>query len=188
MHIFVKSNLDLALTAKDHLIDLYAVIEENREHLTTYLSWVENKTSLESLASYIEESKIKYFAGTDISFVIFHDKKLVGRIGLHYINQHNKTGIIGYWLAKAAEGKGIMTACCQKIIDYAFEHVGLERLELKAATANQRSRAVAERLGFVHEGILRKAELVNGQFHDLALYAMIRDDWQQSKRDEIHAI
>ncbi|MHC8950529.1 GNAT family N-acetyltransferase [Sphingobacterium hungaricum] len=188
MNIVIASDLHLALTDKSQLEELFMTIQENRDHLIQYLSWVEGMTSLEPLAAYIDQCDYNYRAGTDISFVIVYQERIVGRIGLHYINRHNRNGAIGYWLDKSVEGKGIISACCKKLIDYAFEKVGLERLELKAAVQNQRSRSVAERMGFQQEGIMRHAEIVNGTFYDLVLYAMLKGDWEQARRDEIHAI
>lgn len=188
MNIIISSDLHLALTDKSQLEELFVAIQENRYHLIQYLSWVEGMTSWESLAAYIDQCDYNYKAGTDISFVILYQEKIVGRIGLHYINRHNRNGAIGYWLDKSHEGKGIISSCCKKLIDYAFENVGLERIELKAAVQNHRSRAVAERMGFQQEGIMRHAELVNGAFYDLVLYAMLKEDWEQARRDEIHAI
>jgi ribosomal-protein-serine acetyltransferase len=59
--------------------------------------------------------------------------------------------------------------------------LALNRIELKAAVENLRSRAVAEKLGFTKEGIAREAELVNNKFLDLTLYSMLSSEWRETK-------
>jgi len=116
------------------------------------------------------------------SFVIFYNNAIVGRIGLHYMNLRDKNASIGYWLAKSAEGKGIIIQSCKAIIDYGFNELGLQRIEIKAATANQRSRAIPLKLGFTEEGILRQAELVKGEFLDIVLFSMLKNEWNKTTR------
>ncbi|MNY76832.1 putative ribosomal N-acetyltransferase YdaF [compost metagenome] len=70
-----------------------------------------------------------------------------------------------------------MTRCCTALINYGFSELGLQRIEIKAATTNTKSQAIPRRLGFKEEGILRQAELVGGKFLDLVLFAMLRDEW-----------
>jgi ribosomal-protein-serine acetyltransferase len=54
----------------------------------------------------------------------------------------------------------------------------LNRVEIRAAVANERSRAIPRRLGFTEEGVLRQAERVGDRFVDHVLYAMLAEDWQ----------
>ena len=90
----------------------------------------------------------------------------------------NKIGEIGYWLADGLQGRGIITKCCTAVINHAFTQLGLNRIEIKCGTGNSKSRAVAEKLQFKPEGILRQAELLNGKHIDLYLYAMLKEEWK----------
>jgi Acetyltransferases, including N-acetylases of ribosomal proteins len=117
----------------------------------------------------------------EASFAILLNKVAVGRIGLHHLNKQNKTGAIGYWLSKDAQGKGIMLKSCKALINYGFQNLDLHRIEIKAAINNLKSQAIPVKLNFLKEGILRQAEFVNNQFLDLFLYSMISDEWQQKK-------
>jgi len=91
----------------------------------------------------------------------------------------NKNGSIGYWLTKNAEGKGIVTNSCKKLINYGFEQLGLHRLEIKAAVKNVKSQSIPRKLNLTKEGILREAELVNGVYMDLVLYSILRHECKQ---------
>jgi len=81
---------------------------------------------------------------------------LVGLKDTDLIN--NKTEI-GYWLSESFQHKGIITRSCKGLMDYAFKILGMNRVQLKAATENFKSQRVAERLGLSLEGIERDGEL-----------------------------
>jgi len=75
----------------------------------------------------------------------------------------------------------ILTKCCTALINHGFNELGLNRIEIKCATGNKKSRTIAEKLNFKREGILRQAEWLNGRFIDLYLYSMLKEEWQQTK-------
>lgn len=108
------------------------------------------------------------------------DEKISGGIGFHNLDRTNKSTHIGYWLAKDAQGKGIMTRCCTVLIDYLFGDFGLNRVQINCNIDNVRSRAIPERLGFTLEGIHRQVELINGRLGDWAVYSMLKEDWKNS--------
>jgi ribosomal-protein-serine acetyltransferase len=178
MNIIINEETRLELTVESHAAGLFGAINTNRQHLSEFLPWVGYMQATEDVRAYLKNCEVLYTEQKEISFVIFHNNTVVGRIGIHYINQMNKSGAIGYWLTKDAEGKGIITKSCIAIINHGFKELGLNRIELKAAVKNFRSQAVPERLGFIKEGTLRQAERVNDEFLDLQLYAMLREDWK----------
>lgn len=178
MTIIINEETRLELTAESHAKELFTAIDANRQHLAAFLPWVDNMQTVENVSAYLKACEALYKDGKEISFIIFNKDVAAGRIGIHHINAMNKTGAIGYWLSKDAEGKGIITKCCIILISLGFQKLGLNRIEIKAAVKNFRSQAIPEKLGFVKEGILRQSELVNGEFVDLNLYAMLKEDWK----------
>ncbi len=74
-----------------------------------------------------------------------------------------------------------MTAACRKLIDYAFDELKMNRVEIRCAAANARSRAVPERLGFQQDGILRQSEWLHDAFVDLVVYSTLTGEWQRLK-------
>lgn len=177
MRINIDENINLELIAEQHAAGLYAVIEANRARFAEFLAWGDNAGSLENFNNYIKNCELQYQQGNDINFVILLDEKPVGKMGLHYINTHNRSAEIGYWLGKSEEGKGIITKSCRGLISYGFTALDLNRIEIKAAVSNVRSLAIPKKLNFTKEGILRQADQVNGRFLDLVLYSMLREEW-----------
>ncbi len=103
---------------------------------------------------------------------------MVGVIGFNEFDWRNKIGYIGYWLSKDAQGKGIMTRAARALIDYGFEILDLNRIDIRAAVDNKKSRAIPERLGFNQEGILRQTEWLYDHYVDHVVYGMLANEWR----------
>jgi ribosomal-protein-serine acetyltransferase len=185
MVIKIEENLRLELTAERHSKLLYDAVNNNRQHLSEFLPWVENMKSLDDFTNYIKNCELLYEQQKEVSFVIILDEVPVGRIGLHHLNLQNKIGAIGYWLTKNAEGQGIIIKSCKRLITYGFKDIGLHRIEIKAATTNLKSQAIPEKLDFKMEGILRQAELVNNKFLDLYLYSILSFEWDSRSNEPL---
>lgn len=177
MTINIDEKVRLELTAEKHANALYDAIDNNREHLSEFLSWVDNMQSASDFRTYIKNCELLYQQGKEMSFVIILDEAPIGRIGLYHLNIQNKNAAIGYWITKNAEGKGIISKSCKALITYGFEELALHRIEIKAAVNNLRSLAIPKKLNFMQEGILRQAELVNNKFLDLVLYSLLSNEW-----------
>ena len=179
MFIKVDDTISLEFLAEAHAESLFNLTNDNRNYLGKWLPWVDNMQTVENAKNYIADCKRRATEKTDFAFAIIYEKKMVGRVGMHHINQQNKIGEIGYWLADGLQGKGIATKCCTTLINYGFNDLALNRIEIKCATGNNKSRAIAEKLQFKQEGILKQAELLNGNFIDLYLYAMLKEEWSK---------
>lgn len=182
MTLTINDHISLELTAQQHAAGLFEAVDNNREHLSRFLPWVGNMQSTDDFKGYISHCELLYQQQTDVSFVIMVNNKTAGRIGMHHIQLQNKTGAIGYWLAKEFEGQGIITKACKTIIQYGFEQLALNRIEIKAIVNNVRSQAIPEKLHFKREGILREAEWVNNEFHDLVIYSLLRSEWEAGNK------
>ena len=89
----------------------------------------------------------------------------------------------GFALGSAFWGSGIFKASAELVLEFAFETLGVHRLEARAAVRNGRGTAALRKVGAVQEGLLRKSFLRNGEYLDQALYAIVSDDWRAA-RDE----
>jgi ribosomal-protein-serine acetyltransferase len=157
--------------------ELYELVERNRVYLSRWLPWAAGETRAHA-AQFIASTQRQVAADDGIHTAIFVGDELAGSIGVHGISWANRSTSIGYWLAEAHQGRGIMTRAVAAYLDHSFRTWGLHRFELKAAVDNARSRSVAERLGFKLEGVLRDAERVGEHSHDLAVYSMLAPEWR----------
>jgi ribosomal-protein-serine acetyltransferase len=181
MKIQVDENISLEFLEEIHAESLFNVVYSNRDYLREWLPWVDNMQTVANFSQYISDSKRRVADKTDFGFAIIIEKNIIGRIGIHHISRQNKIGEIGYWLAEGLQRKGIVIKCCAALINYGFTYLGLNRIEIKCGVGNHRSRAIAEKLKFKEEGILRQAEWLNGKFIDLHLYAMLKEEWRRIK-------
>lgn len=179
MIIKIDDNIKLEMTSIKHSALLFEAIDKNRTHLSEFLPWVKNMQTINDFDRYIQNCELLYGEKKEVSFVIILNNKTVGRIGLHHLNLQNKIAAVGYWLTKEAQGKGIIYQSCRKLIDYGFNELGLNRIEIKCASENYKSQAIPEKFNFQKEGIMRQAEFVNETFLDLILYSILKDEWNE---------
>ena len=86
---------------------------------------------------------------------------------------------LGYFLVQASTGKGFATEAAQAALRYAFEQLGVSRVDLQARADNEASQRVAGRCGFHLEGRQRlRHRKKNGEVVDRLWYGLLRSEWQ----------
>jgi RimJ/RimL family protein N-acetyltransferase len=101
---------------------------------------------------------------------------VVGVTSLHRIDWLRRCAGLGYWVRRWQLGRGRAVEAARATALYAFERLGLHRLELHIALGNAASHGVARRLGAQREGIARDAERVDGRYLDHVQYALLSTD------------
>ena len=174
----VDEELRLGLLERADVPALAALTERNREQLLPWMPWAHDR-SPDATRGFVEARALPAIAQADgFEAGIWWRGQLVGACGLHTLYREPLRGSVGYWLATDAQGHGIATRATLAMTAKAFDDLGFERLDLRADVDNARSRAIAERLGFTFEGVLRR-ELWNGRrYVDVAVYALLRSEWQ----------
>jgi RimJ/RimL family protein N-acetyltransferase len=87
----------------------------------------------------------------------------------------------GFALASECWGTGMFKDGAALVIDFAFDVLGVHRLEARAALKNGRGNGALRKLGAVQEGVLRRSFLRNGEYLDQALWTILQDEWLQTK-------
>jgi len=173
----IDENTTLAMVEMRDADEVFALVDASRMYLREWLPWVDSSVSVEDTKEFVHAAQQQYARGDGFQCCIRCKGKIVGIIGLHRVDRFHKQTEIGYWLAEEYQGRGIMTACCRALVDFAFREYKLHRVEIRAAGENEKSRSIPERLGFTHEGTLRESEWVNDRFVDGAVYSMLERDW-----------
>lgn len=174
----IDEHTELRLLEERHAEPIYALVEGNREHLRQWLPWVDASRSADGTREYIRGMLRRFGANNGFAAGIWYRGELAGIIDFHAINWPNRSTSIGYWLAAPFQGKGLMTAACRTFVEFALGELGLNRVEIRCATDNRRSRAIPERLGFTREGTLRQAEWLYDHFVDHVIYSMLASEWR----------
>lgn len=108
------------------------------------------------------------------AFAIVVDRKVIGSIGaFRQENIHRQTAELGYYIAQAYWGKGIMTEAVKQICDYVFKNSDILRIYAEPFSYNRASCRVLEKAGFQYEGTLRSNAVKGGKVLDMKMYARI---------------
>lgn len=174
----IRDGVYMKVLEERHAPEVFAVVDRERNYLREWLPWVDMSTEVEDTLNFIKTS-LQQFAGNDgFSAGIWSGDEFIGGIGTHRIDWLYRRVEIGYWIAQKYQGRGIVTDACRAVIDHAFDEWKLNRVEIHCATGNAKSCAIPKRLGFQLEGLLREAQLLNGEYLDINVYGMLARDWK----------
>lgn len=179
MKIKVDNDITLHSIRIKSAREIYTCLDGSREFLREWLPFVDNTLSYKDTEEVIKSIKYARGAIKDIVFEVRFREELAGILGLKGIDLVNNKAEIGYWLGKEYTGKGIMTRSCIAAIDYAFEELQLNKLQIKCAVENIRSCNIPKQLGFLFEGIERQGERIRGKYLDLKVYSLLKKEWQR---------
>ncbi len=104
----------------------------------------------------------------------------LGMAGLVAIEREENQAEIGYIVTREARGRGIAQRALRLVTDYALGEVGLERVQLLIDVENEPSLRVAERCGYVREGVTRSLYVKPGRRADMAVYSRLPGDGEMS--------
>lgn len=157
---------------------VHSLIQQNRTHLDQWLRWSSGIQTLSDTAAFLDTFAAKEAAADGFHLGLWWKDRLVGGLVCWYINRHNRTAELGYWLGADATGRGLATRSAALGVRHLFEAEQLNRVEMQCGVENLASRRVAERLGFTLEGIRRESHWITHRFVDHAVYGLLRREWQ----------
>lgn len=176
IELIVDENTRLKEMGFEHLRPIFNTIDREREYLGKWLPFIELTKDIaftnQFIENYLNSDK------SNLTFAILYQKQFAGIIGLKDTDYDNQKTEIGYWMSERFQGNGIMTKSCKTLIHYVFDTQNINRVQIKAAIQNIKSRAIPERLGFKAEGIERDGELHSRGFVDLAIYGLLKNEFQ----------
>jgi ribosomal-protein-serine acetyltransferase len=176
-NLVIDEEIVLKHVQESDALEMFRLTDSSRETLREWLPWVDRTKSERDSLTFIQLTLEAYEARRGVNCGIFYHGELAGMVSYNLIDWQNRTAHIGYWLGDEFQGRGIMTRAVQGLIDYGFFELDLNRIEIRAAVDNTKSRAIPERLGFRQEGRIRQAEWLYDHFVDHAVYGLLRPEW-----------
>ncbi len=174
----VDDDLQLGLLEREDAEALHALVDRNRAHLRPWMPWA-GEQDLAATRAFLEGRALPALArGEGVDGGIWWRGRLVGAAGLHSWSERPRRGSVGYWLSADAQRHGIATRVTRALLAKAFDDLGAERVDLRAAVGNAPSRAVADRLEMRFEGVLRRELPVQEGYADMAVYALSAAEWR----------
>jgi ribosomal-protein-serine acetyltransferase len=173
----INEHTELWLMERHHAGDLFKTIDLNRQYLREWHPWVDMLRSVSDAEKVLAAWHQQYANNRGFYAGIWHKGQFCGVINHLNVDWVNRVTILSYWLDAGHQGKGIMTACCQAMVEHSFYIWKLNRVTIECVTENIRSRAIPERLGFKLEGIVRQAEWLHGRYADHLIYGLLRSEF-----------
>lgn len=170
--------------------------EIRREYVLRYVEWFNNWEMAQYMVPGIPlpmtlEGEMEWFESrskdrNNIVFAILAqpEGKLIGNCGLNGIDFKNRTALFGIFIGdKEYWGKGYGTDATRTLLRYAFEQLGLNRVELEVYDFNPRAVRSYEKSGFRRDGVHRQGLYRNGKFHDIYIMGILREEWDALQRE-----
>jgi len=177
----LADDIELALLEERHAEELYALVDANRAELERFLPWAKGAT-LEDERAFLRASLERFARGGGFDGGLRIEGALAGALGVFNVRRDVGRAELGYWLDARYRGRGLMTRAVAGLARVMFEEQGFNRIEIRCERENLRSRAVAERLGFLHEGTLRAVHpAAGGRAADLEVFGLLRPEWEHAQ-------
>src|SRR5437899_10325824 len=157
---------------------LYAAVRESIAEVSPWLPWCHENYSIEESREFVSTRGKSAADGEWYSFGVFEKDsgKFLGGVGLNFINRVHLMANLGYWVRTSSVGCGVATSATRLAARFGFDELGLHRIEIVAAVENIASQRVAEKVGAVREGVVRKRLLIRGESQDAVLFSLVPED------------
>jgi RimJ/RimL family protein N-acetyltransferase len=165
-----------------------------REYLPKYVEWLNDWEVSHFLAHGVPlllnlddetdwfEQRRKDKNSMVFAILALPEKQLIGNCAFHQIDWKNRWAIFGIVIGdKNYWNKGCGTDATRTLLRFAFEQLGLNRVELEVYDFNPRAIRAYEKAGFRRDGVRRQALYRDGAFHDIYLMGILREDWDALK-------
>jgi ribosomal-protein-serine acetyltransferase len=176
--IKVDKEVELKQLDQSDIEDIFYTIDTQREYLGKWLPFVEFTREVSDTERFVNsvinapENRFEYVFAIRVSGIF------AGLIGFKDTDRLNKKTEIGYWLSERFQKQGIVTNSVEKLCDFAFNKLKMNRVQIKCAVDNKPSSTIPKKLGFKLEGIERQGELLSGGFFtDLEVYSKLKSDF-----------
>jgi ribosomal-protein-serine acetyltransferase len=159
--------------------ETYAAVCESLKELKPWMSFAYDGYSIQDAKEFIHITRARWEEGTLFAFVITDAKSgsVLGGCSLSHIHPVYHLCNLGYWVRTSRRGEGIAVRATRLAARYAFEKVGLIRVEIVVAVGNRASQRVAEKAGAHYEGIHHNRMVVGREIYDAHMYSLIPKDF-----------
>jgi RimJ/RimL family protein N-acetyltransferase len=117
--------------------------------------------------------------GLELAIASAPDDRFLGSLLFHTFAWRDRRCEVGYWLVPQARGRGLGSRAVALGVGWAFGALDLLRVEMTTTSDNAAVDALARRLGFTREGVLRSRAIERVRPVDIVMYAMLRHEWRR---------
>lgn len=160
---------------------VHAAVEASLPELAKWLPWAAHGYHRGVTQQFVRDSLAAWSEDRAYDFTIRRSEdpgRHLGNVSVWWTSRPNLVGEIGYWVRSDESGHGICTEATARLLQIAFEELGLHRTTLRIAVGNRGSERVAEKLGFLHEGVLRDEVKVGTKWLDHTAWGLLESEWR----------
>jgi RimJ/RimL family protein N-acetyltransferase len=161
---------------------LYCAVRESLPDLKPWMSWATDSYNELAAREYITIARARWEEGTFYAFAITRADEILGACTLSSMHPIYHFCNLGYWVRTSYHGQGIAGRAAKLVARFAFENLGLIRLEIVIALENRASLRVAEKIGAHDEGILLNRMVIGRSIYDAHMYSLLPSDFGLSTR------
>ena len=167
-------------------MEFNAAVIESLSELQLWFGWAMETPTVEDSEAYMQYVTGRVAAEEELTWLLFLKEKptLIGVVSFHNLDWSVPKLMMSFWVCTPYARNGYMTEAMQKLVDFAFETLGVYRVEIWCDSRNDRSAALARRLGFEHEGTLQcdfRDHLTN-ELADQMVFARVKSDFGSFRR------
>ncbi|MBR1778316.1 MAG: GNAT family N-acetyltransferase [Alphaproteobacteria bacterium] len=156
---------------------VFSSMDRCRKDFSPWLDWVDSTISAEDTFRFLEAANQDWNDQKQFVYAIFFQNKFIGLISVTNISIQHKRAEIGYWLDTDFSGRGFMREAVSLIEKELFEN-DFNRIIIQTDVLNVRSANVAQKCGYIHEGVLRQERYSEkqGRFRDTNMFSKLKSD------------
>lgn len=178
MILKIDENLQLELVKLSDAQDIFEVVDSQRKYLGAWLPFVPFIKEIADEENFIKSNLETLEQTKNYVFCIRKSGKLVGLISFFNTDLLNQKTEIGYWISQKFQKQGIVTKSVNRLCEFAFNELNINRIQIRCATENEPSKSIPKRLNFVFEGIEQQGERASeGVFRDLEVYSKLKKNF-----------
>ncbi len=151
------------------------------EDLQMWLPWASRDYSKSVSQHFVRDSIAAWSEGRAFDFAIRRQSepdRHVGNASIWHTSKQNAVAEIGYWIRSDETRRGICTEAVAHLLGIGFEDLALHRITLRIAVGNKASERIAEKLGFLHEGVLREDVKIGSRWVDHTVWGLLSNEWK----------
>lgn len=175
----VTERLVLRRFARRDADPMYDAVRASLPQLAEFLPWAHEGYARDDAVAYIRDSMTAWKEARAFDYAIrlrSHPNRHLGNISIWHVSRLGRTGEIGYWVRSDETGRGIATEATDALLDRGFRNLAFHKVTLRIAAGNRASERVAEKLGFVREGVLREELRIRGTWVDHTLFSILEHE------------
>ena len=163
---------------------LFRAVTASKPELAEFLPWATAPYTRARAAAFVKESIQSWREARAYDFAVRRPQdpgRHVGNLSVWHLSRPSRSGEIGYWIRTDETGLGIATEVARTALGIGFRELGMHKVVLRIALGNLPSERVADKLGFVREGILREEIKVGNRWLDHSIWGLLEHEFRATQ-------